>query len=198
MFTELLPILRNRALMITIGLVNEQAIRVHVIPKRLKNDDSGDSALTSPLTVTGTAEELDRDFAAQLVGFTNSFVRLGSNLSEIEASHATAVKAVEAEKKKDLESKRKGAGTASKAPPVATPTTCAPEMKDGKPVFGSRTTVAAEPMSLFDSRESGEPAAPACQLAVPPVPTGVTASGSAINARLNEETREEEEGAEVA
>ena len=71
-------------------------------------------------------------------------------------------------------------------------------MKDGKPVFGSRTTLAAQPMSLFDSREPGEQAAPACQVAAPPVPTGVTASGSAIDARRNEETREEEEGAEVA
>jgi len=195
MFAELLPILRNRALMITVGLMNDVAIRVHVIPKQVKNDDPGDSALTSPLTVTGTAEELDRDFAAQLVGFSNSFVKLGSNLSEIEASHATAVKAVEAEKKKDLDSRRKG--TASKAPPAAAPVKREPEMKDGKPVFGSRITSAAESLSLFDSREPGVPATTAGQ-AAPEAPVDVTLSGSAIDARQNEETRVEEEGAEVA
>jgi PRTRC genetic system protein E len=193
MFAELLPILRNRALMITVGLVNDEAIRVHVIPKQVKNDDPGDCALTSPLTVTGTAEELDRDFAAQLVGFTNSFVKLGSNLSEIEASHTTAVKAVEAEKKKDLESKRKGA--ASKAPAAAAPVKREPEMKDGKPVFGSRISSPAEPLSLFDSREPGVPTTTAGQ-AAPGAPVDVTESGSAIDARTNEETQEE--GAEVA
>ena len=109
MFIELLPILRNRTVMLTIALVNDQAIRVNVIPKRLKDGDSGDCALTTPLTVTGTPEELDREFSGQLVAFTGSFVRLGSNLSEIEAAHATAVKAVEAERKKELENKRKGA-----------------------------------------------------------------------------------------
>ena len=194
MFAELLPILRNRALMITVGLVNGNAIRVHVIPKQVKNDDSGDCALASPLTVTGTAEELDRDLAAQLVGFSNSFVKLGSNLTEIEASHATAVKAVEAEKKKDLDSRRKG--TASKAPPAAAPVKREPEMKDGKPVFGSRSASAAEPLSLFDSRESAVSPTTAGQ-AVPEGAADVTELGSVIDARQNGETREEE-GAEVA
>lgn len=103
MFTELLPILRDRPVMLTIALVNDQAIRVNVIPKRSKEGDSGDCSLTTPLTITGTPEELDREFSGQLVAFTGSFVRLGSNLSEIEAAHATAVKAVEAERKRARE-----------------------------------------------------------------------------------------------
>ena len=49
MFVELLPILRNRTVMLTIALVNDHTIRVHVIPKRLKDADSGDCALTTPL-----------------------------------------------------------------------------------------------------------------------------------------------------
>ena len=80
MFVELLPILKNRPVMLTVALVNDQAIRINVIPKRLKDGDSGDDALTTPLTITGTPEELDREFAAQLIGFTGSFVKLGSNL----------------------------------------------------------------------------------------------------------------------
>ena len=157
MFTELLPILRNRPVMLTIALVNEQAIRVNVIPKRLKDGDSGDCSLTTPLTVTGTPEELDREFSGQLVAFTGSFVRLGSNLSEIEAAHATAVKAVEAERKKELENKRKGAVSKQAATtPAVTP---GPEIKDGKPVFGSKTVAAIQAPSLFDSHETAETAA---------------------------------------
>ena len=151
MFVELLPILKNRPVMLTVALVNDQAIRINVIPKRLKDGDSGDDALTTPLTITGTPEELDREFAAQLIGFTGSFVKLGSNLSEIEAAHATAVKAVEAERKKDLENKRKG--VSSKVTPPSNTAKPGPELKDSKPVFGSRLTTATEAPSLFDSNE---------------------------------------------
>jgi len=42
MFAELLPILRNRPVMLTLALVGDNAIRVNVIPKRLKDSDSGD------------------------------------------------------------------------------------------------------------------------------------------------------------
>jgi PRTRC genetic system protein E len=157
MFVELLPILKNRPLMLTISLVNEEAIRVHVIPKGLKDGDSGDRALATPLTVTGSPEELDREFAGQLVAFTGSFVKLGSNLSEIEAAHATAVKAVEAERKKELENKRKSSAS---RPSSSIPTTSAgPEVKGGKPVFGSKPVAGSGAPSLFDAHDSkeGEP-----------------------------------------
>lgn len=177
MFVELLPILKNRALMLTMCMVNDQAIRVHVIPKCLKDDDSRDCALTVPLTVTGTPEELDRGFSGQLVAFTASFVKLGSNLSEIEAAHATAVKAVEAERKKDLDSKRKG-GPVSKPTPPPTVTKPGPEMKDGKPVFGSKTSGAAMAPSLFDSTESAESSIDSAQGAAPAAPTQAGRDGA--------------------
>src|SRR5580692_1640276 len=152
MFVELLPILRNRSVMLTLALVGDKAIRVNVIPKRLKESDSGDDALTTPLTVTGTPDELDREFASQLVGFTGAFVKLGSNLAELEAAHATAVKAVEAEKKKEIENKRKGSIT--KPPSTTAEAKPGPVMKDGKPVFGTRTLTVETP-SLFDSPGTG-------------------------------------------
>lgn len=98
--------------------------------------------------MTGTPTELDREFAGQLVGFTDSFVKLESNLAEIEAAHATAVKAVEAEKKKEMENKRKGSiSKASSTTPEAKP---GPAVKDRKPVFGTKTGIRETP-SLFDS-----------------------------------------------
>jgi PRTRC genetic system protein E len=134
--------------MVTLALAGNEAIRVNVIPKRLKDSDSGDDALTTPLTVTGTPDELDREFAGQLVRFTDAFVKLGSNLAEIEAAHATAVKAVEAEKKKEIENKRRASFSKSSSPTAeAKP---GPVMKDGKPVFGTKTATAETP-SLFDS-----------------------------------------------
>jgi len=96
MFVELLPILRNRPVMLTLALVSDNVIRVNVIPKRIKDGESGDDALTTPLTVIGAPDELDREFAAQIGGFTDAFVKLGFNLADIEAAHASAIKAVEA------------------------------------------------------------------------------------------------------
>jgi PRTRC genetic system protein E len=154
MFVELLPILRNRSVMLTLALVGDKSIRVNVIPKRLKESDSGDDALTTPLTVTGTPDELDREFAGQLTGFTEAFVKLGSNLAEIEAAHTAAVKAVEAEKKKEIERKRKG--SVAKGSSTTTEAKPGPVVKDGKPVFGTRT-VTAETPSLFDSPGTGAP-----------------------------------------
>jgi len=155
MFAELLPILRNRPVMLTLALVGDNAIRVNVIPKRVKDSDSGDDALTTPLTVTGAPDELDREFAGQLVGFTDAFVKLGSHLAEIEAAHATAVRAVEAEKKKEIENKRKGSTSRPSSP--TTEAKPGPVVKDGKPVFGTKTGTAETP-SLFDSH--GTAAAP--------------------------------------
>ena len=152
MFAELLPILRSRPLMLTLALVGDNAIRGNVIPKRTKDSDSCDDALTTPLTVTGAVDELDREFAGQLVGFTDAFVKLGSNLAEIEAAHATAIRTVEAEKKKDIENRRKG--PTSRPPSTNAEAKPGPRAKDGKPVFGTKTDT-AETAGLFDPHGTG-------------------------------------------
>src|SRR5581483_5011902 len=77
--------------------------------------------------------------------------KAGSNLAEIEAAHATALKAVEAERKKELENKRKGSSKV--LPACATKPT--PEIKDGKPVFGSKSPTMTAAPSLFESSEVG-------------------------------------------
>jgi PRTRC genetic system protein E len=151
MFRELMPILEGRTLMLTLSRVNESAIRVCVIPKRLK-EDSGENGLCMPLTVTGTADELDREFAAQLSGYTAAVIKLGSNLAAIEAAHDAAVKTVEEERKKDLDRKR-GKVSGSKANTgSATQSQTGPAIKDGKPVFGTKNREESGPaMSLFDA-----------------------------------------------
>jgi PRTRC genetic system protein E len=59
MFAELMPLLRKRRLLLTISLVEGDTIRATVVPQ--KASDTVDNALTTPLAITGTAEELDRD-----------------------------------------------------------------------------------------------------------------------------------------
>jgi PRTRC genetic system protein E len=149
MFRELMPILEERTLMLTLSRVDDVTIRVCVIPKRVK-EHTGENALCTPLTVTGTIDELDQNFAAQLNSYTSAVVKLGSNLAEIEATHRAARKAVEEEKKKDLDRKRgKVNGSKATAEPEPKP---GPVIKDGKPVFGTKDgSGATSAPTLFDA-----------------------------------------------
>ena len=126
-------------------------LRVNVIPRKLDGSSDENGALTAPLSVTGTADELDRELPGQLTSFSESVTKAGSNLDELKTQHAAAVKAVEAENKKKIDDKKKGNGarTASTAPPA--PASGA-EFKDGKPVFGSKPSNSpTENGSLFDN-----------------------------------------------
>src|SRR5258708_40220246 len=154
-FTELMPLLRQRAVMISISDVGQGLVRVNIIPRKLVVDGSSDenTALTTPLSITGKAEELDRELPGQLTSFTESIAKTGSNLEELKTQHSAAVKALEAENKKKLDDKKKANGSKT----VSTPPKPSPpaEFKDGKPVFGSRATPpSGESRSLFDAATS--------------------------------------------
>lgn len=150
MFTELVPLLKQRVVMITVSDVGDGVLRVNVIPRKLDADSDQSQALTMPLSITGSAEELDRELPGQLASFTESVVRTGSNLEELRTQDAAAVKAVDAENRKKLDERKKGSGaktaSASPAPGVT------PEFKDGKPLFGGKAASAAsECRGLFDA-----------------------------------------------
>jgi PRTRC genetic system protein E len=174
MFMELLPLLKQRVVMITVSDAGDGVLRVNVIPRKLDGDADQNPALTTPLSITGSAEELDRELPGQLASFTESVVKTGSNLGELRTQHAAAVKAVEAENKKKLDEKKKGSGaktaSASPAPSVT------PGFKDGRPLFGSKPAPgSSECRSLFDAPtetaegdEAGEPSggdSPNCSMA---------------------------------
>jgi PRTRC genetic system protein E len=150
-FTELMPLLKQRVVMITISDVGEGLLRVNVIPRRLEGSADENGALTAALSITGKADELDRELPGQLTSFTESVTKTGSNLDELKTQHAAAVKAIEAENKKKIDDKKKGNGsrTASTVPTAPAPTA---EFKDGKPVFGSKPSNSPiENGSLFDN-----------------------------------------------
>jgi PRTRC genetic system protein E len=173
MFTELLPLAKERTLMLTIASVGDDTLRVNVIPQRKagKDNDAGETAIVSPLTITATAEELDREFARQIVGFSASMERLKSNLGEIESAHAAALKAVQEERKKELNTKKKAtAGNTAKPAVRHDPEPSSPPANQ-KLVFGTKPQFsgAAVTQSLFDPEP---PAAPADQAAEPRPPAG--------------------------
>jgi PRTRC genetic system protein E len=146
-----MPLLKQRVVMITISDIGEGLLRVNVIPRKLDGSSDENGALTSPLSITGKADELDRELPGQLTSFTESVTKTGSNLDELKTQHAAAVKAIEAENKKKIDDKKKGNGSRTASTPQPTPAPSA-EFKEGKPVFGSKPSQAPlETRSLFDS-----------------------------------------------
>jgi len=95
MFKELAPYLRQRAVLLTVTHLEEDQFRVNVIPQKLK--DGENAALTTPLTVSGTAEDLDRDLPATLVDFVASHLQLRNTLDRAKSEMDAAAKAAQAE-----------------------------------------------------------------------------------------------------
>ena len=58
MFVELMPLLKDGTLLLTIARVGEK-VKVNVIPANAKEGE--DQALTTPLTYTASPEELDAE-----------------------------------------------------------------------------------------------------------------------------------------
>jgi PRTRC genetic system protein E len=81
MFEELMPLLAQRMLILTLSRVSDEKICVNVIPKPMKSDQrDDDAALTTPLAVTGTPKELDEQLPRQLVEFVGTHLELSSTL----------------------------------------------------------------------------------------------------------------------
>ena len=85
MFQELMPLLAQRTLIVCMSRVSDDEMRVSVIPKPLKSDQpNDDAALTTPLSITGTPQELDEQLPRQLVEFVETHLGLCVKLEECE------------------------------------------------------------------------------------------------------------------
>jgi PRTRC genetic system protein E len=125
MFTELMPLIENRPVTITVAVVSEgRLIRVNVVPQALQKDssvnekigysnkdkiakvpDAAIKALTTPLSLTGTAEEIDQELAQTLKNFAESHVQLQETFDRAKEQIAEAVKAIEERDKNKSKSK---------------------------------------------------------------------------------------------
>ena len=146
MFKELVPILRSRAVLMTVTALDDDQIRVNVVPKKMKDGDH--DALTTPLSVTGTAEELDTQLAATLVGFVASHLQMKNALEKAKADMDAATKAAQAEAR----SKAKTQVTKPLAKAEATPAAAV-----AQPIESVKSAP-AKAASLFDPPASHPPA----------------------------------------
>src|SRR6266436_8457304 len=115
MFTELMPLIEHRPVTITVAvLAGSHRIRVNVVPKSLEKDsqvndkigysnkdkiakvpDEAIKALTTPLSLTGSAEEIDAELAQALREFAECHVQLQKTVDQAKEQIAEAVKAIE-------------------------------------------------------------------------------------------------------
>ena len=129
MFVELMPLLAGRTVLITVAKVDDKTLRVNVIPHGKADDNP---ALTTPLTYTGSPEELDAELGKHLAGYVQTHQQTASTLAEAKATMEAAAKAAQEEAKRKAEERRK----ASKKSPVAAPASSAP----AEPVPASAST----------------------------------------------------------
>ena len=177
MFKELAPVLRHRAVLMTITFAEDDQIRVNVVPKKLKDDEN--KALTTPLTITGTADELDAELGPILVDFVAAHLQLKNTLKQAKEEMDAAAKAAQAE-----------ARTKSKTP--------APGKKDAT----TSTSTNAKPAQI--AKTPAEPAPPppprTASLFDIPAPTPTPAAAAPAQpaaAPVNIEPVEDDEEGEI-
>jgi len=92
--------------MITVARLNQNFVRVNVIPSRRKEDEN--AALATPLSFSGTPEELDRELGSSLASYVEDNLRLQSALATAKAEMEAAAKAArEQAKAKTVQSTKK-------------------------------------------------------------------------------------------
>lgn len=114
MFSELMPLIQNRPLTLTIAAIDEKQIRVNVVPGKTEKDkaankqigyshtkevapipDSSIAALTTPLSLTGTPDEIDAQLAKTLTEFTVLHVGLQNSFDTAADAIKKAVKDID-------------------------------------------------------------------------------------------------------
>jgi len=89
-FIELVPLVKDRTVLITVASIDGK-LKVNLIPAKAKEGE--EQALTTPLSFTGSAEELDAELGSHLASYVHSHVELRNTLAEVKAEMDAAAKA---------------------------------------------------------------------------------------------------------
>lgn len=179
MFTELMPLIKERPVTITVSKLANEQIRVNIVPKHFEfkkpnvgysDKDLGDAAnklekaslaLNTPLTITGTAAEIDAELPKALAEYGEQITALHSTLDEAKKEIAEASKAADEARKAN----KKGATSAAKKPE---------DKKDEKKADDKKTATgtakAPDKFTLFDTASEANKAAKPAEPAAEPAP----------------------------
>ena len=147
MFSELMPLLAERTVLITVARESGTSIRATVVPKGTSEREN--AALSTPLSFVGTPEELDRDFANELASYVDAHRQLGSTLAQAKATMEAAAKAAQEEAKSKADEKRKARSAIPAKAPAPSTQPAASASRDPVPgttssLFGGAPTGPAE------------------------------------------------------
>jgi PRTRC genetic system protein E len=162
MFKELGPLLRQRTVVMILTRLEDDNIRVNVIPRKL--NESENDALTTPLSVAGTAEELDAELPSALVQFVGAHLELRNTLESAKEQMAAAAKTAKAEARskaapKTAPVRTESAGAETKKPGDAAPKPAEPRKQEparNASLFDIGPEPAAAPLLASDADEEEE------------------------------------------
>jgi PRTRC genetic system protein E len=128
MFVELKQLLAARSLTITVAMLSNDQMRVNVVPNSSPDDKKANekigyshkevasipeeaiNALTTPVSITGTAEEIDANLPTVLSKYVESHAQLQESFSRASTEISEAVKAIDernkVKKEKDKAAKK--------------------------------------------------------------------------------------------
>src|SRR5881398_2890646 len=112
-----MPLLAGRTVLITVARLDDKTLRVNIIPHGKADDNP---ALTTPLTYTGSPEELDAELGKHLASYVECHTQLGSTLAQAKSEMEAAAKAAQEEAKRKADEKRKAKPSASAPAPAGT------------------------------------------------------------------------------
>jgi PRTRC genetic system protein E len=181
MFRELMPVIADRPLTITVAALADGKIRVCVVPQAQDKDgkindkvgyqkevtklpDASIKALTTPLALTGTPEELDAELCEKLTSYAGSHAQLQHGIAQATQEITDALKAIEERNKTKSKSK-----------------TAAPAKKEDTEQKGEQSPADTLPLHWL---------APS---AVPAAPAAVSADDGPTGDRERDEQEDEEE-----
>jgi len=161
MFKELGPLLRQRTVVMILTRLEDDTIRVNVIPRKLNESDN--DALTTPLSVSGTAEELDSQLPSALVQFVGAHLELRNTLEIAKEQMAAAAKAAKAEVRskstaKIATAKTEASAVETRKPADQAPRPAEPQRQEARnaSLFDTGPAPAAAPVPASDADEDEE------------------------------------------
>lgn len=146
MFQEIAPLLSGRSFTLIMTGTPNGNIRVNFIPKATDKDTETDKPLLTPLTFTGSAQELDEGFAGAIASYTEAYSSMADAVAATKKQMADAKAAADAKAKEEAEAKRnKTAKPATSTKPAAPATPATPRLFDLNPEVKPAATTEPDP-----------------------------------------------------
>lgn len=176
MFKELAPLLQHRSVVIMVNPLEGETLRVIVMPKRLNENEN--AALSTPVSVSGTPQDLDEQLPSTLTQFVGAHLDLKSTLEIAKEEMAQAAKTARQSSKGKTTQKTESTEATATSAAAAKPAKASTKPAEPKKLPPPTTA------NLFDFGAAPTPA---------PVPVTAPAPAAAPEEISDDDTNDEQE-----